>query len=41
MGATSLRGLGLPSHYICWWGCWRSSKIAHMYATPRDEFEYM
>ena len=38
-GATYLRWLGLPWRHLLWWGRWHSIKIAHLYASPPDEFE--
>ena len=37
--ATYLRWLGLPWRHLLWWGRWHSIKIAHLYASPSDEFE--
>ena len=38
-GATYLRWLGLPWRHLLWWGRWHNIKIAHLYASPPDEFE--
>ena len=38
-GATYLRWLGLPWRHLLWWGRWHSIKIAHLYASPPNEFE--
>ena len=38
-GAAYLCWLGLPWGHLLWWGRWHSIKIAHLYASPLDEFE--
>ena len=38
-GATCLRWLVLPWRHLLAWGRWYSIKIAHLYASPPDEFE--
>ena len=38
-GATYLRWLGLPWRHLLWWGRWHSIKIAHLSASPPDDFE--
>ena len=36
---TYLRWLALPRRHLLWWGRWHRIKIAHLYASPPDEFE--